>query len=94
MFEPKPINKYVGLLERHIEDGITVWCAAGVGGGSLVYNTVLYQPSRANWNRVFRRKSLYDEMDAVYYPRVRSVIKPRPFQAMCWNPTIICRPES
>lgn len=78
MFEPKPINKYVGLLERHIEDGITVWCAAGVGGGSLVYNTVLYQPSRANWNRVFPPEIPYDEMDTVYYPRVRSVIKSSP----------------
>lgn len=78
LFEPKPIDQYVGLLERHVEDGITVWCAAGVGGGSLVYNTVLYQPSRANWNRVFPAEILYEEMDSVYYPRVRAVINPSP----------------
>ena len=78
LFEPKPIDRYVGLLEQHIEDGITVWCAAGVGGGSLVYNTVLYQPSRANWDRVFPAEMSYDEMDAVYYPRVREIIEPSP----------------
>ncbi|MER2556863.1 MAG: GMC oxidoreductase [Candidatus Competibacter denitrificans] len=78
LFDPKPIDRYVGLLERHTEDGITVWCAAGVGGGSLVYNTVLYQPSRANWERVFPPEISYSEMDDVYYPRVREILKPSP----------------
>ncbi len=78
MFEPKPIDKYTGLLERFIEDGITVWCPAGVGGGSLVYNCVLYQPTRANWNRVFPPEIPYAEMDQIYYPRVREILQPSP----------------
>jgi cholesterol oxidase len=76
LFEPKPIDKYTGILERHVEDGITVWSACGVGGGSVVYNGCHYQPLRETFERVFPSEISYDEMDAVYYPRVRSVIKP------------------
>lgn len=78
LFEPVPIDVYTGLLERKVEQGITVWVAAGVGGGSLVYNGVLYQPTRENFNRVFRNTVDYDEMNEVYYPRVAAVLKPGP----------------
>jgi cholesterol oxidase len=46
MFEPVPIDIYTGVLERKDEHGISVLCGAGVGGGSLVYNGVIYQPPR------------------------------------------------
>lgn len=78
LFEPKPIPRFTGLLERLVEDGITVWCAAGVGGGSLVYNGCHYQPRREVFERVFPKEIPYDEMDSVYYPRVRSVVEPSP----------------
>jgi cholesterol oxidase len=76
MFESKPIDRYVGLLERHVEDGITVWSAAGVGGGSLVYNTVLYQPAQAIFERVFPAEISYAEMDANWYPLVADIMQP------------------
>jgi len=81
LFEPKPIDVYVGLLERKVENGITVWAAAGVGGGSLVYNGVLYQPTRENFYRVFPREVDYDELDKIYYPRVAGMLKPGPMPA-------------
>jgi cholesterol oxidase len=76
LFEPKPIDRFTGILQRHIEDGITVWAACGVGGGSLVYNGCHYQPLREVFEKVFPAELPYDELDAVYYPRVRSVINP------------------
>jgi cholesterol oxidase len=76
LFEPKPIEPTTGILERLVEDGITVWAACGVGGGSVVYNGCHYQPLRQNFERVFPKEIPYDDMDQIYYPRVRSVIKP------------------
>lgn len=51
---------------------------AGVGGGSLVYNSILLQPRREIFERVFPRSVNYDEMDQIYYPRVREIIDPQP----------------
>jgi cholesterol oxidase len=65
-----PLDRYVGLVERYNEDGIIVWASSGVGGGSLVYNTVLLQPSKRNFGLAFPAAVSYDEMDREYYPRV------------------------
>jgi cholesterol oxidase len=65
-----PLNRYTGLVERYNEDGIVVWTSAGVGGGSLVYNTVLLQPSKGNFEKVFPASVSYEEMNREYYPRV------------------------
>jgi cholesterol oxidase len=75
---PAPIDVYTGVLELLKEDGINVYAGAGVGGGSLVYNGTTYQPTRANFERVFPKAIPYEEMDSVYYPRVRSVLKLSP----------------
>jgi cholesterol oxidase len=80
-FAPVPIDVYPGILDRKIENGIIVWTAAGVGGGSLVYNCVLYQPTRQNFSRVFPREIDYDELDQIYYPRVARILKPGPIPA-------------
>jgi cholesterol oxidase len=78
-FEGIPVGDiYTGVLELKQEKGIGVLCGAGVGGGSLVYNAVTYQPPRELFDRVFSKAIDYDEMDRVYYPRVRSIIKPAP----------------
>lgn len=77
----EPIDVYTGVLELLQEDGVNVYAGAGVGGGSLVYNGVTYQPTRANFERVFPKAISYKEMDKVYYPRVRSVLKPSPIPA-------------
>ncbi len=75
---PPSIDIYTGVLELLVEDGVNVYAGAGVGGGSLVYNGSTYQPTRANFERVFSTAISYDEMEEVYYPRVRSILKPSP----------------
>jgi cholesterol oxidase len=76
-FFGNPVDIYTGVLETKIENGVAVLCGAGVGGGSLVYNCVTYQPPRDLFYRVFPQAINYEEMDRVYYPRVRSIIKPK-----------------
>lgn len=74
-FDGVPVDVYTGILERKDEQGISVLCGAGVGGGSLVYNGVTYQPPRDLFYQVFPPQINYDELDKTYYPRVRSMQK-------------------
>ncbi|WP_315787641.1 GMC oxidoreductase [Fischerella sp. JS2] len=76
MFEPVPIDIYTGVLERKDEYGISVLCGAGVGGGSLVYNGVTYQPPHKLFYQSLPRAISYEEMDKIYYPRVRAILQP------------------
>ncbi len=73
-----PIDVYTGVLELINGNGIVVRNGAGVGGGSLVYNAIILQPSRELFQRVFPSEIDYDEMVSTYYPRVRSIIKSSP----------------
>jgi cholesterol oxidase len=73
-----PVERYVGLVQRRDEDGITVWVSSGVGGGSLVYNTVLLQPSKDNFYKCFPASVSYDEMNREYYPRVVEALRAGP----------------
>lgn len=57
-------------LEKINLRGITVLNGVGVGGGSLVYNTILYQPNEQNFRRIFPQGIDYNEMAQIYYPRV------------------------
>jgi cholesterol oxidase len=75
---PISVPLYTGVLDMKVGQGINVWQGAGVGGGSLVYNGVSYQPSKQIFEQVFPRSINYNELDRVYYPRVRSIIKPQP----------------
>lgn len=77
-----PLNRgtyrapYVGLLQKLVGPNMNVMCAAGVGGGSLVYSGIMIQPPRALFTSVFPAEVDYDEMDSVYYPRVRAIMNP------------------
>ncbi len=64
------IREYVGVLERRAFDGIDVYTGAGYGGGSLVYGGILLQPRREDFEPYLPREVSYDELDAIYYPRV------------------------
>lgn len=75
---PKPIERFVGVLDLAIGQGIAALAGAGVGGGSLVYAGVLYQPSQLLFDSAFGSSVDYREMDALYYPRVREVMRPEP----------------
>jgi cholesterol oxidase len=73
-----PLPRGLGLVERYNEDGISVWASSGVGGGSLVYNTVLLQPSEKNFYRCFPREVSYEQMDREFYPRVVEIMDANP----------------
>lgn len=77
----KPIDRYTGLLEVIEGDGIAIGAGAGVGGGSLVFNAIIVSPRRALFDRVFSNAIDFDEMEQVFYPRVRSVIQSSPIPA-------------
>ncbi|BAZ68495.1 cholesterol oxidase [Fischerella sp. NIES-4106] len=79
--EPLVSYAHTGIVEILAEKGIAVLAGAGVGGGSLVYSAATYQPTRTNFDRVFQGAISYDEMAQVYYPRVRSILKPSPIPA-------------
>jgi cholesterol oxidase len=71
-----PIDKYTGVLELIRANGMEVRTGVGVGGSSLAYNAILLQPRRELFEMVFPDSVDYDEMDSVYYPRVRSIVRP------------------
>src|SRR5262245_24630187 len=78
VLSPVPIEKFTGNVKAIQANGITVYNGAGVGGGSLVNNAILLQPRRKLFERVFPKAIDFDEMDEVFYPRVREVIEPAP----------------
>jgi len=75
-FEGVPIDVYAGVLEGKIENGIQVACGAGVGGSSLVYFGATLQPTKELFYKTFPRRVNYDQLDRVYFPRVRSILNP------------------
>ena len=77
-FTGASVDLYTGVLETSVEDGITVLGGSGVGGGSLVYNAITYQPTRKLFHKVFSNSIDYEELNEVYYPRVRSILNPAP----------------
>ncbi|MDZ8023248.1 MAG: GMC oxidoreductase [Nostoc sp. DedQUE01] len=78
VFNPAKIDVYTGVLDVKVGDGIIVYRGAGVGGGSLVYNAVTYQPTKELFYQVFPRSIKYEELDKIYYPRVRSMLNASP----------------
>lgn len=69
-------SPYVGLLERVFGTGIDAVCAAGVGGGSLVYSGLMLKPPRAPFESVFPAEVDYTEMETTWYPRVAEIMRP------------------
>ncbi|ERB52943.1 cholesterol oxidase [Rhodococcus sp. P27] len=70
IFEP-----YAGLLETVTGENMTAICAAGVGGGSLVYQGMTLQPEEAVFNTHFPEELDYARMDHVHYPRVARMLQ-------------------
>jgi cholesterol oxidase len=81
---PSPIDVHAGVLELIDPfkfntgpvrtQGVFVRAGAGVGGGSLVYNGITLQPRRHLFEQVFPSDISFDEMNEIYYPRVRQVL--------------------
>jgi cholesterol oxidase len=74
----KPIDRYTGVLDVIEGNGIAIGAGAGVGGGSLVFNAIVVKPRRALFERLFPSAIDFDEMEQVYYPRVRDIIQSSP----------------
>ncbi|EHR50263.1 choline dehydrogenase-like flavoprotein [Saccharomonospora marina XMU15] len=70
-----PFERYTGLLERVPGHGMDIMCAAGVGGGSLVYQGMTLQPSEEVFNANLPERLDYSRMDSVYYPRVARMLR-------------------
>jgi cholesterol oxidase len=73
-----PIDVYTGVLDYKISGGIEVLCGAGVGGGSLAYAAISYQPTRDLFYQSLPAGLDFDEFERTYYPRVRSMLRPAP----------------
>ena len=66
---------FAGLLEPVAGDNITAVVAAGVGGGSLVYQGMSLQPTEEVFSAWFPPGYDYSQLDSVYYPRVASMLQ-------------------
>jgi cholesterol oxidase len=64
-----------GVLDVTPFDGIDVWRGAAVGGGSVVYTGAMIEPERRFFDQIFGGTVAFDEMDRVYYPRVRQMLR-------------------
>ncbi|MFC9659633.1 GMC oxidoreductase [Nocardia sp. NPDC127606] len=69
LFEP-----YTGLVEAVAGAGMTALCAAGLGGGSLVYQGMSLQPSREVFETHLPTELDWGLMDRVHYPRVARML--------------------
>ncbi|MFD4292016.1 GMC oxidoreductase [Rhodococcus sp. NPDC058532] len=72
---PAVFDPYTGLVEAVAGANMTALCAAGVGGGSLVYQGMSLQPSEAVFNRFFPNELDWRLMNRVHYPRVAAMLR-------------------
>ncbi len=72
---PLPQRRYTGLLERVQGDHMAIMCAAGVGGGSLIYHGMSLQPTAETFHTTFPEQLDYERLDRVHYPRVARMLK-------------------
>ena len=73
-FTSATLNPYLGLIDAHVGTGMTALCAAGVGGGSLIYQGMSLQPNRRTFEEVFPRGIDYTEMNRRHYRRAGRVL--------------------
>jgi cholesterol oxidase len=69
------LPRYAGLIESVVGKNMTALCAAGVGGGSLVYQGMTLQPAGDVFNTVFPEQLDYERMSQVHYPRVAKMLQ-------------------
>ncbi|GAA4806340.1 GMC oxidoreductase [Streptomyces ziwulingensis] len=72
---PLNFGPYVGLLEPILGQNILGVCAAGVGGGSLVYQGMTLQPAEAVFDTWLPQELDYRRMNEIYYPRVAAMLR-------------------
>ncbi|MGK2382530.1 GMC oxidoreductase [Gordonia tangerina] len=72
---PMPFGPYVGLVETVIGQNMTALCAAGVGGGSLVYQGMTLQPAQDVFNTQLPEQLDWATMNRIHYPRVARMLQ-------------------
>ncbi|MBC2641241.1 MULTISPECIES: GMC oxidoreductase [unclassified Rhodococcus (in: high G+C Gram-positive bacteria)] len=72
---PVALEPHTGLLEAVPGDNMTALCAAGVGGGSLVYQGMTLQPAEDVFNAHLPEALDWTTMDRVHYPRVARMLQ-------------------
>ncbi|MGW5229404.1 GMC oxidoreductase [Nocardia niigatensis] len=72
--KPVAFDKYTGLVEAVAGQNMTALCAAGLGGGSLVYQGMSLQPTEAVFSRHFPDGLGWETLNSVYYPRVARML--------------------
>lgn len=71
---PVAFEPYTGLVEAVPGENMTALCAAGLGGGSLVYQGMSLQPTEAAFRTHFPDGFDWQALDSVYYPRVARML--------------------
>ncbi|WP_024802722.1 GMC oxidoreductase [Nocardia sp. BMG51109] len=72
---PMVFEPYTGLLEAVAGENMTALCAAGVGGGSLVYQGMSLQPAEDVFHTQFPEELDWATMNRVHYPRVARMLQ-------------------
>ncbi len=71
---PLLVEPYAGLVEAVAGENMTALCAAGVGGGSLVYQGMSLQPAQDVFEAHFPPELDWARMNRVHYPRVAAIL--------------------
>lgn len=72
---PMQFASFGGVLDCTEYPGIDVWRASCVGGGSVIFTGAMVAPERRFFDQVFGGTVDYGELDRVYYPRVRQMLR-------------------
>lgn len=73
---PGVFAPFTGMIEKVPGTGMTIYCAAAVGGGSLAYHGMTLQPTEANFARSMPAAAAdYAELSAVHYPAVARMLR-------------------
>jgi cholesterol oxidase len=68
------MDAFGGVMDATEYENMTVWRGACVGGGSVIFTGVMIQPDREYFDAIFQGRLGYEEMEKVYYPRVRRML--------------------
>ena len=74
----QPVDVFTGVLDRKVGNGISVYRAAAVGGGSIINGAITLQPAKELFEKVFPSSVNYDVLDRFYFPRVRRMLQASP----------------
>lgn len=72
---PLDLEPHAGLIEPVLGSNMLAMCAAGVGGGSLVYQGMTLQPEADVFHRFLPEELDYSRMDRVHYRRVARMLR-------------------